>query len=68
MCLVKPIALNFQEPIVFLLNLYIAIIYGLLLNKVEVIHLMIIYLCGRFGINTREYHASTSAVNHVTGV
>jgi MFS transporter, DHA1 family, multidrug resistance protein len=30
MCLVKPITLNFQEPIVFLLNLYIALIYGLL--------------------------------------
>lgn len=30
MSLVKPITLNFQEPIVFLLNLYIALIYGLL--------------------------------------
>ncbi|KAH7080483.1 major facilitator superfamily domain-containing protein [Paraphoma chrysanthemicola] len=30
MVLVKPITLNFQEPIVFLLNLYIALIYGLL--------------------------------------
>jgi DHA1 family multidrug resistance protein-like MFS transporter len=30
MCLVKPITLNFTEPIVFLLNLYIALIYGLL--------------------------------------
>jgi len=30
MTLVKPITLNFQEPIVFLLNLYIALIYGLL--------------------------------------
>ncbi|KAF1837560.1 MFS general substrate transporter [Decorospora gaudefroyi] len=28
--LVKPITLNFTEPIVFLLNLYIALIYGLL--------------------------------------
>ncbi|KAL6718125.1 GTPase-activating protein [Lecanora helva] len=28
--LVRPITLNFQEPIVFLLNLYIALIYGLL--------------------------------------
>lgn len=28
--LLKPITLNFQEPIVFLLNLYIALIYGLL--------------------------------------
>ncbi|KAL9131078.1 MAG: hypothetical protein Q9217_000901 [Psora testacea] len=28
--LVRPIILNFQEPIVFLLNLYIALIYGLL--------------------------------------
>src|ERR1051325_7686104 len=26
----KPMTLNFQEPIVFLLNLYIALIYGLL--------------------------------------
>ena len=30
MTLVRPITLNFQEPIVFLLNLYIALIYGLL--------------------------------------
>ncbi|KAJ4987933.1 multidrug resistance protein [Stagonosporopsis vannaccii] len=30
MALLKPITLNFQEPIVFLLNLYIALIYGLL--------------------------------------
>ncbi|KAH3980167.1 hypothetical protein HBI70_010540 [Parastagonospora nodorum] len=30
MTLVKPITLNFTEPIVFLLNLYIALIYGLL--------------------------------------
>lgn len=28
--LVRPITLNFKEPIVFLLNLYIALIYGLL--------------------------------------
>ncbi|KAI9727532.1 MAG: hypothetical protein M1828_006474 [Chrysothrix sp. TS-e1954] len=30
MTLVRPITLNFHEPIVFLLNLYIALIYGLL--------------------------------------
>ncbi|KAK0927939.1 GTPase-activating protein [Friedmanniomyces endolithicus] len=30
MCLVRPITLNFHEPMVFLLNLYIALIYGLL--------------------------------------
>ncbi|KAF2225327.1 major facilitator superfamily domain-containing protein [Elsinoe ampelina] len=30
MVLVRPITLNFQEPMVFLLNLYIALIYGLL--------------------------------------
>ncbi len=30
MVLVKPITLNFTEPMVFLLNLYIALIYGLL--------------------------------------
>ncbi|KAL1791827.1 hypothetical protein ACET3X_009578 [Alternaria dauci] len=30
MSLLKPITLNFTEPIVFLLNLYIALIYGLL--------------------------------------
>ncbi|CAA9958331.1 hypothetical protein P3342_003190 [Pyrenophora teres f. teres] len=30
MSLVKPITLNFTEPMVFLLNLYIALIYGLL--------------------------------------
>ena len=28
--LVRPITLNFTEPMVFLLNLYIALIYGLL--------------------------------------
>ncbi|KAJ4380443.1 GTPase-activating protein [Didymella sp. IMI 355093] len=32
MSLLKPITLNFQEPIVFLLNLYIALIYGLFLS------------------------------------
>ncbi|KAI9685985.1 MAG: hypothetical protein M1822_003968 [Bathelium mastoideum] len=30
MCLVRPFTLNFIEPMVFLLNLYIALIYGLL--------------------------------------
>ncbi|KAK5164954.1 GTPase-activating protein [Saxophila tyrrhenica] len=30
MSLVRPFTLNFQEPMVFLLNLYIALIYGLL--------------------------------------
>jgi len=30
MTLVKPFTLNFQEPIVFILNLYLALIYGLL--------------------------------------
>ncbi|KZL78362.1 multidrug resistance protein [Colletotrichum incanum] len=30
MCLVRPFTLNFTEPMVFLLNLYIALIYGLL--------------------------------------
>lgn len=30
MALVRPITLNFLEPMVFLLNLYIALIYGLL--------------------------------------
>ncbi|KAK6206983.1 multidrug resistance protein [Colletotrichum tabaci] len=30
MCLVRPFTLNFAEPMVFLLNLYIALIYGLL--------------------------------------
>jgi DHA1 family multidrug resistance protein-like MFS transporter len=30
MVLVRPITLNFMEPMVFLLNLYIALIYGLL--------------------------------------
>lgn len=28
--IVRPITLNFQEPMVFLLNLYIALVYGLL--------------------------------------
>jgi DHA1 family multidrug resistance protein-like MFS transporter len=30
MAMVRPITLNFLEPMVFLLNLYIALIYGLL--------------------------------------
>ena len=30
MCLVRPFTLNFLEPMVFLLNLYIALVYGLL--------------------------------------
>lgn len=30
MCLVRPLTLNFLEPMVFLLNLYIALVYGLL--------------------------------------
>lgn len=30
MALVRPLTLNFLEPMVFLLNLYIALIYGLL--------------------------------------
>lgn len=30
MCLVRPFTLNFTEPMVFLLNLYIALVYGLL--------------------------------------
>lgn len=30
MSIVRPIALNFLEPMVFLLNLYIALVYGLL--------------------------------------
>jgi DHA1 family multidrug resistance protein-like MFS transporter len=32
MVLVRPITLNFTEPMVFLLNLYIALIYGLVRN------------------------------------
>lgn len=30
MCLIHPFTLNFTEPMVFLLNLYIALVYGLL--------------------------------------
>ena len=32
--LVRPLTLNFTEPMVFLLNLYIALIYGLLYMSV----------------------------------
>ena len=34
--LVRPITLNFTEPMVFLLNLYIALIYGLVRNPLVI--------------------------------
>ncbi|KAJ4367532.1 GTPase-activating protein [Neocucurbitaria cava] len=46
MTLVKPITLNFQEPIVFLLNLYIALIYGLLYVWFESFPLVFIEIYG----------------------
>jgi len=46
MTLVKPITLNFQEPIVFLLNLYIALIYGLLYIWFESFPLVFVEIYG----------------------
>jgi len=46
MSLLKPITLNFQEPIVFLLNLYIALIYGLLYIWFESFPLVFVELYG----------------------
>lgn len=46
MCLVKPITLNFTEPIVFLLNLYIALIYGLLYIWFESFPLVFVEIYG----------------------
>ena len=34
MTLVRPLTLNFTEPMVFLLNLYIALVYGMLLSLI----------------------------------
>jgi DHA1 family multidrug resistance protein-like MFS transporter len=47
MSLLKPITLNFQEPIVFLLNLYIALIYGLLYIWFESFPLVFTEIYGR---------------------
>lgn len=46
MSLVKPITLNFTEPIVFLLNLYIALIYGLLYIWFESFPLVFVEIYG----------------------
>jgi len=46
MSLLKPITLNFQEPIVFLLNLYIALIYGLLYIWFESFPLVFVEIYG----------------------
>ena len=46
MSLLKPITLNFQEPIVFLLNLYIALIYGLLYIWFESFPMVFVELYG----------------------
>lgn len=46
MSLIKPITLNFTEPIVFLLNLYIALIYGLLYIWFESFPLVFIEIYG----------------------
>ncbi|CBX92571.1 hypothetical protein IAQ61_006040 [Plenodomus lingam] len=46
MSLVKPITLNFTEPIVLLLNLYIALIYGLLYIWFESFPLVFVELYG----------------------
>jgi DHA1 family multidrug resistance protein-like MFS transporter len=46
MCLVKPITMNFTEPIVFLLNLYIALIYGLLYIWFESFPLVFVEIYG----------------------
>ncbi|KAI8936510.1 hypothetical protein NX059_006915 [Plenodomus lindquistii] len=52
MSLIKPITLNFTEPIVFLLNLYIALIYGLLYIWFESFPLVFIEIYG-FSLGTQ---------------
>ncbi|KAF2856096.1 MFS general substrate transporter [Plenodomus tracheiphilus IPT5] len=46
MSLIKPITLNFTEPIVFLLNLYISMIYGLLYIWFESFPLVFVEIYG----------------------
>ena len=47
MVLVRPITLNFKEPMVFLLNLYIALIYGLLYIWFESFPIVFVQIYGR---------------------
>ncbi|KAF2765031.1 MFS general substrate transporter [Teratosphaeria nubilosa] len=49
MSLVRPITLNFLEPMVFLLNLYIALIYGLLYIWFESFYIVFVEIYG-FGL------------------
>lgn len=49
MTLVRPITLNFTEPMVFLLNLYIALVYGLLYIWFESFPIVFIELHGFTG-------------------
>lgn len=51
MALVRPITLNFTEPMVFLLNLYIALIYGLLYCWFESFYIVFV---GIYGFNVGE--------------
>ena len=51
MALVRPFTLNFTEPMVFLLNLYIALIYGLLYIWFESFVIVFIEIYG-FGLGT----------------
>lgn len=51
MALVRPITLNFTEPMVFLLNLYIALIYGLLYVWFESFPIVFV---GIYGFNLGE--------------
>lgn len=51
MALVRPFTLNFTEPMVFLLNLYIALIYGLLYIWFESFVIVFIDIYG-FGLGT----------------
>ena len=47
MTLVRPITLNFREPMVFLLNLYIALIYGLLYIWFESFPIVFVQIYGK---------------------
>jgi len=51
MTLVRPFTLNFTEPMVFLLNLYIALVYGLLYIWLESFVIVFIEIYG-FGLGT----------------
>ena len=58
MILVRPITLNFLEPMVFLLNLYIALIYGLLYIWFESSPIVFVQIYGMRTIYLSREHQS----------